>query len=646
MAEEKNREQQNNNHNHYDETQIQVLEGLEAVRRRPGMYIGSTGPRGLHHIVFEVVDNSIDEALAGYCENILVTIEKDNVITVSDDGRGIPVGEHPQMKRPAVEVVLTVLHAGGKFGGEGYKVSGGLHGVGVSVVNALSEWLEVEVQRDGKIHRMRFERGKPATELQVIGKTKRTGTKVIFKADAEIFETLDYEYDVLSQRLRELAFLNKGIRITITDRRQAEEVSEAFKYDGGIKSFVEYLNKNKEALHKKVIYLEQDKEDCCQVEIALQYHDGYNDLILSFANNIRTHEGGTHELGFKTALTRLVNDYARKANILKENEGNVSGEDIREGLTAVISVKLLEPQFEGQTKTKLGNSEMRGIVDSFLYEELGTFFEENPSVARRLVEKAISAARAREAARKARELARRKSALEITALPGKLADCVSRDPSMSELYLVEGDSAGGSAKQGRDRRFQAILPLRGKIINVEKARLDKILANEEIRTIITALGTGVGADFDLSKARYHKIIVMTDADVDGSHIRTLLLTFFYRYMQPLIQSGYVYIAQPPLYLLKKKQQEHYLYTDEHLEKLYREIGREGTSLQRYKGLGEMNPEQLWSTTMDPEKRTILQVTMEDAVRADEIFTILMGDKVEPRRDFIEKYAQHVRNLDI
>jgi DNA gyrase subunit B len=634
------------NNNVYDETHIQVLEGLDAVRRRPGMYIGSTGPRGLHHLVFEVVDNSIDEALAGYCENIAVIIDKDNVITVTDDGRGIPVGEHPQMKRPAVEVVLTVLHAGGKFGGEGYKVSGGLHGVGVSVVNALSEWLEVEVMREGQIHQMRFERGKPVSPLNVMGKTRKTGTRITFKADHEVFETLDYQLEVLSGRLRELAFLNKGIRITIVDRRQSEEIAEAYKYEGGIKSFVEYLNKNKEPLHKKVIYLEQEKEDCCQVEIALQYHDGYNDLILSFANNIHTHEGGTHEMGFKTALTRLVNDYARKANLLKENESNVSGEDIREGLTSIISVKLLEPQFEGQTKTKLGNSEMRGIVDSFLYEELGTFFEENPAVARRLVEKAISAARAREAARKARELARRKSALEVTALPGKLADCVSRDPSMSELYLVEGDSAGGSAKQGRDRRFQAILPLRGKIINVEKARLDKILANEEIRTIITALGTGVGSDFDLARARYHKIIVMTDADVDGSHIRTLLLTFFYRYMQPLIQAGYMYIAQPPLYLLKKKQKEYYLYSDDQLEKLYREVGREGTSLQRYKGLGEMNPEQLWSTTMDPEKRTILQVTMEDAIRADEMFTILMGDRVEPRREFIERFAQQVRNLDI
>jgi DNA gyrase subunit B len=644
VVEEKNN---NTNNNNYDESQIQVLEGLEAVRLRPSMYIGSTGPRGLHHLVFEVVDNSIDEALAGFCENIHVSIGEDNVITVVDDGRGIPVGEHPKMKRPAVEVVLTVLHAGGKFGGEGYKVSGGLHGVGVSVVNALSEWLEVEVQRDGQIYKMRFERGNPVTELSVIGKAKKTGTKVTFKADGEIFETLDYQYDTLSQRLRELAFLNKGIRITLEDTRPGQEQQESYKFDGGIKSFVDYLNKNKETIHKKTIYLEQEKEDCCQVEIALQFHDGYNEMILSFANNIRTHEGGTHEMGFKSAMTRLFNDYARKNNLLKENESNVSGEDIREGLTAVISVKLLHPQFEGQTKTKLGNSEMRGIVDSFLYEELGTFLGENPAIARRLIDKSISAARAREAARKARELARRKSALEITALPGKLADCVSRDPAMCEIYLVEGDSAGGSAKQGRDRKFQAILPLRGKIINVEKARLDKILANEEIRTIITALGTSVSTDFDLSRARYHKIIIMTDADVDGSHIRTLLLTFFYRYMQPLIDAGYVYIAQPPLYLLKKKQKEHYLYTEDALNRLYKELGgREGTSLQRYKGLGEMNPEQLWSTTMDPEKRTILQVTMEDAIRADDMFTVLMGDKVEPRREFIERYARDVRNLDI
>ncbi len=644
MATDKN--SGNNGNNHYDETQIQVLEGLEAVRRRPGMYIGTTGPRGLHHLVFEVVDNSIDEALAGFCQNITVLIGEDNRVTVIDDGRGIPVGEHPQLKRPAVEVVLTVLHAGGKFGGEGYKVSGGLHGVGVSVVNALSLWLEVEVQRDGQVYHQRFERGKPVTDLKVKGKARKTGTTVTFMPDPEIFEEVDFQYDIISARLRELAFLNKGIRITLVDQRQNPEVRETFKYDGGIKSFVEFLNKNKEPLHKKVIYIEQEKEERCSVEIALQYHDGYNDLICSFANNIRTHEGGTHELGFKTSLTRLLNDYARKLNLLKENESNISGEDIREGLTAVISVKLLEPQFEGQTKTKLGNSEIRGIVESFLYEELGAFFEQNPPVARRIIEKAISAARAREAARKARELARRKSTLEVTSLPGKLADCVSRDPAVSELYLVEGDSAGGSAKQGRERRFQAILPLRGKIINVEKARLDKILANEEIRTIITALGTGIGEDFELNRARYHKIIIMTDADVDGSHIRTLLLTFFYRYMQKLIEAGYIYIAQPPLYLVKKQQKEHYLYSDAQLDKLLKEIGRQGISLQRYKGLGEMNPEQLWSTTMDPEKRTILKVTMEDAIRADEIFTILMGDKVEPRREFIEKNALDVRNLDI
>ncbi len=644
MAEEKKKI--SNNNKSYDETQIQVLEGLEAVRRRPSMYIGSTGSRGLHHLVFEVVDNSIDEALAGFCENITIIIGEDNSVIVTDDGRGIPVGELPQVKRPAVEVVLTVLHAGGKFGGEGYKVSGGLHGVGVSVVNALSEWLEVEVQREGRIYFQRYERGKPVSDLKETGRTKKTGTKITFKPDHEIFETLVFEYDTLAQRLRELAFLNRGIRISLFDNRKADGQKETFKYDGGIKSFVEFLNKNKEPLHKKVIFLEQEKEEFCRTEIALQYHDGYNDLICSFANNIRTHEGGTHEHGFKTSLTRLVNDYARKANLLKENESNVSGEDIREGLTAVISVKLLEPQFEGQTKTKLGNSEMRGIVDSILYEELGRFFEENPAVARRVVDKAISAARAREAARKARELARRKSALEVTALPGKLADCVSRDPAICELYLVEGDSAGGSAKQGRERRFQAILPLRGKIINVEKARLDKILANEEIRTIITALGTGIGEDFDLSRARYHKIIIMTDADVDGSHIRTLLLTFFYRYMQRLIEAGYVYIAQPPLYLVKKKQKQYYLYSDEQLEKLMREIGRQGTSMQRYKGLGEMNPEQLWSTTMDPETRTIMQVTMEDVILADDMFTVLMGDKVEPRREFIEKYAREVRNLDI
>ena len=630
----------------YDESQIQVLEGLEAVRKRPGMYIGSTGPRGLHHLVYEVVDNSIDEALAGFCENIHVILHEGNIVTVIDDGRGIPVGEHPQVKKPTVEVVLTMLHAGGKFGGKGYKVSGGLHGVGVSVVNALSEWLEVEISRDGKIYFMRFERGVAVTDLKVVGKRRKSGTKVTFKPDSTIFETLDFQFEILSQRLRELAFLNRGIRITFEDRRQKEPVKEVYKYDGGIKSFVEYLNKNKEPLHKKVIFLEQAEQDGSQIEIALQYNTGYNELILSFANNIRTHEGGTHEAGFKMALTRVFNDYARKKNLLKENDENISGEDVREGLAAVISVKMLEPQFEGQTKTKLGNTEIRGLVDSFVFEKLGIYFEENPSVAKRLVEKAISAARAREAARKARELARRKNSLDSASLPGKLADCTSRDPALCELYLVEGDSAGGSAKQGRDRRFQAILPLRGKILNVEKARLDKILANEEIRTIVTAIGTGVAGDLDVEKARYHKIIIMTDADVDGAHIRTLLLTFFFRYMRPLIDAGYIYIAQPPLYKVVKNKREHYLYSDEQLEGFFQEHGRDGVTVQRYKGLGEMNPEQLWETTMDPEKRTILQVTLEDALVADEMFTVLMGDKVEPRRRFIERYARQVRNLDI
>lgn len=641
----KNDSQQMNN-SHYDESQIQVLEGLDAVRRRPGMYIGSTGPQGLHHLVFEVVDNSIDEAMAGHCQNISVTIGEDNRVTVSDDGRGIPVGEHPQMKIPAVEVVLTILHSGGKFGGEGYKVSGGLHGVGVSVVNALSEWLEAEVKRDGQVYKMCFARGKPVTPLQVLGTAQDTGTKITFLPDEEIFETLDYQYDILAQRLREMAFLNKGVSISLTDQRQGREQRETFKFEGGIRSFVEYLSKNKETLHKKPIFLEQDKQDCCRMEIAMQYNDGYNEVLSSYANNIRTKEGGTHEFGFKAALTRLLNDYARKQNLLKDSESNLSGDDVREGLVAVISVRLLEPQFEGQTKTKLGNSEMRGYVESFVYEELGVFFEQNPSVAKKIIDKALSAARAREAARKARELARRKSALEVTALPGKLADCVSRDPALCELYLVEGDSAGGSAKQGRERHFQAILPLKGKILNVEKARLDKILGNDEIRMMITAIGTGIGEDFSLERARYQKIIIMTDADVDGSHIRTLLLTFFYRYMQQLVGAGFVYIAQPPLYLLKKQQKQHYLYSDAQLEKKLQEIGREGVNIQRYKGLGEMNPEQLWATTMDPKSRTILQVTMEDAVLADEIFTVLMGDQVEPRRDFISKYASEVRNLDI
>lgn len=629
----------------YNASQIQVLEGLEAVRKRPGMYIGSTSSKGLHHLVYEVVDNSIDEALAGYCDNIEVLIHADNSITVSDNGRGIPVGIQPQLGKPAVEVVLTVLHAGGKFGGEGYKVSGGLHGVGVSVVNALSEWMDVEVKVNGQIHFMRLERGIPVQELKVIGETDVTGTKITFKPDHEIFEDLVYSFEVLSQRLRELSFLNKGIRIVLKDLRSEEENESVFQHEGGIKDFVQYLNKNKEVVNEAPIYFEKGKNDT-YVEVALQYNDGYSENIFSFANNINTTEGGTHEAGFKSALTRVINDYARKNNLLKENENNLSGEDIREGLTAIISVKVREPQFEGQTKTKLGNSEVRGITDFIVGDGMGTFLEENPSVAKRIIEKSVNASRAREAARKARELTRRKSALESTTLPGKLADCSSKDPSISELYLVEGDSAGGSAKQGRDRRFQAILPLRGKILNVEKARLDKILGNAEIRAMITAMGTGISNDFDISKARYHKLVIMTDADVDGAHIRTLLLTFFYRYMRPLIEAGYVYIAQPPLYQVKKSKDQHYVYNDIELDTLLTRIGREGISLQRYKGLGEMNPEQLWDTTMDPEKRTILRVRLDDAMRADEIFTILMGDKVEPRKEFILTNAKDVRNLDI
>ncbi|MFZ3172607.1 MAG: DNA topoisomerase (ATP-hydrolyzing) subunit B [Carboxydocellales bacterium] len=626
----------------YGANQIQVLEGLEAVRKRPGMYIGSTSSRGLHHLVYEVVDNSIDEALAGYCDKIEVIISKDNSITVTDNGRGIPVDIQPQMGIPAVEVVLTVLHAGGKFGGEGYKVSGGLHGVGVSVVNALSEVLEVEVKRNGNIYQQRYERGFPVTVLKVIGKAENTGTKIYFKPDYEIFEELEYNFETLSQRLRELSFLNKGLKIIIRDERSGEEA--VFQHEGGIVDFVKYVNRNKDVIHNPPIYFENNKEGL-QVEICLQYNEGYTENIFSFANNINTHEGGTHESGFKTALTRVINDYARKNNILKENENNLSGEDIREGIIAVISVKVRDPQFEGQTKTKLGNSEIRGLVDSAVGEGMGIFLEENPSVGRKVIEKAVSAARAREAARKARELTRRKSALESTSLPGKLADCSSKDPAESELYLVEGDSAGGSAKQGRDRKFQAILPLRGKIINVEKARLDKILGNEEIRAMITAMGTGIGDDYDIGKARYHRLIIMTDADVDGSHIRTLLLTFFYRYMRPLIEAGYVYIAQPPLYLVKKGKELNYLYNDHELEMLLAKIGRD-VNIQRYKGLGEMNPDQLWETTMNPNSRTILQVNLQDAIEADEIFTILMGDKVEPRKEFIMSQAKNVRNLDI
>lgn len=634
-----------NNAGTYDESQIQVLEGLEAVRRRPSMYIGSTGSRGLHHLVFEVVDNSIDEAMAGYCNRIEVIINPDNSVTVIDNGRGIPVKEHHQLKKPALEVVLTILHAGGKFGGEGYKVAGGLHGVGVSVVNALSAWLEVEVCREGERYWQRYERGIPVTLLEVKGKTNRTGTKITFLPDHEIFEEVKFDYQVLAQRLQELAFLNKGVKISIEDRRGKEKKVEVFQYEGGIRSFVVYLNKNKETFPKKPIYIDKEMDNCW-VEIALQYNTGFNEAIYSFANNIRTQEGGTHELGFKSALTRLVNDYARRMGILKENQDNLQGEDIREGLTGIISVKLLNPQFEGQTKTRLGNTEVRGIVESVISEELGAFFEQNPSIARKICEKALQAARAREAARKARELTRRKSALEVSNLPGKLADCASRDPAESELFLVEGDSAGGSAKQGRDRHFQAVLPLRGKILNVEKARLDKILANDEIRTLVTALGTGIGDEFDIQKLRYHRIIIMTDADVDGSHIRTLLLTFFFRYMEPLISLGYIYIAQPPLYKVTKGKKTYYLYREEELERLMAQIGRQGTAVQRYKGLGEMNPEQLWETTLNPQSRTIIRVELQDALKANEILTILMGDKVEPRRKFIETHAREVRNLDI
>jgi DNA gyrase subunit B len=629
----------------YDASQIQVLEGLEAVRKRPSMYIGSTSTRGLHHLVFEIVDNSIDEALAGYCDNIKVIISEENSITVIDNGRGIPVDIHEKTGKPAVEVALTILHAGGKFGGNGYKVSGGLHGVGMSVVNALSEWLEVKVKRNGKIYHQRYERGTPVTQLTVIGKSTGTGTEISFKPDGKIFEELVFNRETLAQRLRELSFLNKGLAISLLDKRDGFEIK--YKHDGGIVDFVKYLNKNKDVLHKPVFF--SVEKDQVQVEVALQYNDGYAENILSFANNIHTQEGGTHEAGFKTALTRVVNDYARKINAIKENQSNLSGEDIREGLTAIISVKVIDPQFEGQTKTKLGNSEVRGIIDSVVGEGMGTFLEENPTYTRRIIEKTVQAARAREAARKARELTRRKSALESTSLPGKLADCSMKDPAMSELYLVEGDSAGGSAKQGRDRRTQAILPLRGKILNVEKARLDKILTNEEIKSIITAMGTGISDDFDIDKARYHKLIIMTDADVDGSHIRTLLLTFFFRYMKPLIEAGYVYIAQPPLYKVSIGKEINYFYSDQDLEKFLQQVNKvnkEKPAIQRYKGLGEMNPEQLWETTMNPETRTILRVTLEDALAADEIFTILMGDKVEPRREFIQNNAKLVRNLDI
>lgn len=634
------------NNQNYDASQIQVLEGLEAVRKRPGMYIGSTSSRGLHHLVYEIVDNSIDEALAGYCKNIKVYIHKDNSVTVVDDGRGMPVGIHPKMGKPTVEVIMTVLHAGGKFGGGGYKVSGGLHGVGASVVNALSELCEVIVTRDGYVWKQSYKRGAVLTGLEKIGEAEGSGTKVHFKPDYEIFEETEYDFEILSQRLRELAFLNKGINITLIDEREDEVKEEVYHYEGGIKSFVSYLNRNKEVLHDEPIYVEGLK-DGIAVEVSLQYHDGFNENIFTFANNIDTVEGGTHLAGFKTALTRVMNDYGRRFGHLKESDKNLSGDDIREGLTAVVSVKISEPQFEGQTKTKLGNSEVRSAVDSISGEGISTFLEENPEVGKIIIEKALLASRAREAARRARELTR-KSVLERSSLPGKLADCSSKDPKECEIYIVEGDSAGGSAKQGRDRKFQAILPLRGKIMNVEKQRLDKILGSDTIRSMVTAIGAGIGPEFDIEKIRYNRIIIMTDADVDGAHIRTLLLTFFYRYMRDLVEQGHVYIAQPPLYKISKGKQERYAYSDAAADEIIEEFGGKDSSVnvQRYKGLGEMNAGQLWETTMDPESRILLRADIEDAMVADEIFTILMGDKVEPRREFIQKNAKNVSNLDI
>ncbi|CEH36063.1 DNA topoisomerase (ATP-hydrolyzing) subunit B [Romboutsia lituseburensis] len=629
----------------YGASQIQVLEGLEAVRKRPGMYIGSTGPRGLHHLVYEVVDNSIDEALQGYCSEIYISINEDGSILVKDNGRGIPVEVHPQTGKSTLETVLTVLHAGGKFGGGGYKVSGGLHGVGVSVVNALSKWLVAEVSRNGKIYRQTYEKGIPVTELEIVGESTHTGTVTKFMPDETIFEETEFKYETLEHRLRELAFLNKGIKIVFEDKREESPKIKEFHYTGGLVEYVKYLNKSRTGIHDDIVYIDKKVKDCV-VELAMQYTDGYTENIYSFANNINTHEGGSHLAGFRTAITKTINEYAKRNKLLKESDPNLIGEDIREGLTAVVSVKLPEPQFEGQTKTKLGNTEMRGMVDSVTVEELGSFLEENPTTARIIVDKGLRAQRAREAAKRARELTRRKSVLESTSLPGKLADCAEKDPAKSEIFLVEGDSAGGSAKQGRDRHSQAILPLRGKILNVEKSRLDKILSSDEIKNMITAYGCGVGNDFDIEKARYHKIVIMTDADVDGAHIRTLLLTFFFRYMRPLIENGYVYVAQPPLYKVKKQKKEHYVYSDKQLEDLLEQIGRQGVELQRYKGLGEMNAEQLWDTTMNPETRTLLQVSIDDAAMADEVFSMLMGDKVGPRKEFIETNAKYVKNLDI
>ncbi len=625
----------------YNAEQIQVLEGLEPVRKRPGMYIGSTGPRGLHHLVYEIVDNSVDEALAGYCSTINITIQKDNSIMVEDDGRGMPVDKHPKLGIPAVEVIHTVLHAGGKFGGGGYKVSGGLHGVGASVVNALSTHMEVEVRRNGKIYKQTYERGKTTSPLTEIGNSRKTGSKTIFWPDPEIFDEVEFDYGTLEYRLREMAFLNKGIKITLKDQREGKEKEDVFHYEGGIKEFVAHQNKNKELLHETIIYFEVQKKNM-EVEIAMQYTDRYNELLLSYANNINTTEGGTHMVGFKTSLTRVINDYARKNKFLKENDDSLAGEDVREGLTAIISVKLTEPQFEGQTKTKLGNSEIRGFVETSTTENLTAFLEENPNQAKVIIDKCLRAARAREAARKARELTRRKGVLDGTSLPGKLADCSEKDPSMSEIFLVEGDSAGGTAINGRDRKRQAILPLRGKILNVEKARLDKILNSDEIKNMITAFGCGIGDDFNKDKLRYHKIIIMTDADVDGAHIRTLLLTFFYRYMTPLIEGGYVYAAQPPLFQVKKGKEVYYTYSDIEQEKLLASIADKPgkTVIQRYKGLGEMDEDQLWETTMNFENRTLIKITLDDVAAADEIFTTLMGDKVPPRRKFIEENATY------
>ena len=635
---------ENNITNNYDENQIQVLEGLEAVRKRPGMYIGSTSIRGLHHLVYEIVDNAIDEALAGFCKNIDVTIEMDNIVTVVDDGRGIPTGIHPKMGISTLEVVFTILHAGGKFGGGGYKVSGGLHGVGSSVVNALSEWLEVEVCNGEEIYYQKYERGKSCGPAKVIGKTDKTGTKVRFKADEQIFETIEYEYDTLLIRLREQAFLNAGVHINFTDLRGEEIVENKMCYEGGIREFVSHINRKKVPIHDNVIYFDAQKNDA-YVEIAMQYTDSYNETLVSFANNINTTEGGTHEVGFKAALTRVFNDYARKYNILKEKDQNLTGEDVREGLTAVISVKVVEAQFEGQTKTKLGNSEIRGLVDKAVSDKFAAFLEENPAVARLILEKSLTASRAREAARKAREATRKSSTLGDSSLLGKLARCSGNDPEKNEIYIVEGDSAGGSAKQGRDRSFQAILPLWGKMLNVEKARIDKVYGNEKLLPIIMSLGTGIGDEFDITKLKYHKIIIMADADVDGSHIRTLLLTFFFRHMRPLVDNGYIYLAQPPLFKVSKGKNLKYVYNDLDLPKVTAEFGGK-CDVQRYKGLGEMTATQLWETTMNPETRTMKRVTVDDAVLADEMFTVLMGDNVEPRREFIEKNASLVTNLDI